>query len=512
MASRALTAALALIVAAAGIGAERAAPSPSGALAIADWLVGASYVAAAITLASRKRRGALIAVLVAAAWYAGTLSTASGWLGQLGTAAVLMYRAPLLHLVALPLPGRVVTAAVITAYLAVAAPSEVAGPLTVVLAVIIGLAGVQRSVRLPGDQRRAAAARASLAIGLAVVWAIGTWSPLPAAVLAAALDIALVVCAAVVVLVRGSTWAAATRMLIDLGPQHTAAAPVTAVVARALSVPTLRVIYRAPAGAWADELGNPSVAPPPDSVSADTPDGGQVALVDCPADIAASELAKAAAASAALAFADARALAQGKQRAEEVRTSRHRLLDVADSERRAIQARVRGGPLSRLARLRETLTDLHTSGTAELLSELDVGVAELDRIAEGLYPDAILTGPIEDQVRILARRFQPAAAVTVRGNGDRLQDSERVLAHFFCAECLTNSARYAPGAPTAIDIEFSESELRIRVTDKGPGGAVQRPGGGLEGLSDRLQTAGGRLSLLSPVGGPTVVTASLPLS
>jgi signal transduction histidine kinase len=158
------------------------------------------------------------------------------------------------------------------------------------------------------------------------------------------------------------------------------------------------------------------------------------------------------------------------------------------------------------------LTDLRTMGIAELLAELDVGVAELDRIAEGLYPDALLTASIEDQVRVLAGRFQPAAAVTVHGNSDRLRDSVRILAHFFCAECLTNAARYASGAATAIDLEFSESELRIRVTDEGPGGAAQRPGGGLEGLSDRLQTAGGRLSLLSPIGGPTVVTAALPLS
>lgn len=104
------------------------------------------------------------------------------------------------------------------------------------------------------------------------------------------------------------------------------------------------------------------------------------------------------------------------------------------------------------------------------------------------------------------------AARLVHGNADRLRDSERILAHFFCAECLTNATRYAPGAATVIDIEFLESELRIRITDEGPGGAILRPGGGLEGLSDRLQTAGGQLSSLSPIGGPTVVTAYLPLS
>jgi signal transduction histidine kinase len=102
--------------------------------------------------------------------------------------------------------------------------------------------------------------------------------------------------------------------------------------------------------------------------------------------------------------------------------------------------------------------------------------------------------------------------VTLPNTSNRISNRSSCRAHFFCAECLTNAARYAPGAATAIDIEFSESEVRIRVTDEGRGGAVQRSGGGLEGLSDRLQTAGGHLSLLSPIGGPTVVTAYLPLS
>ena len=102
--------------------------------------------------------------------------------------------------------------------------------------------------------------------------------------------------------------------------------------------------------------------------------------------------------------------------------------------------------------------------------------------------------------------------VKLPNTSNRISNRNSCRAHFFCAECLTNAARYAPGAATAIDIEFSESEVRIRVTDEGRGGAVQRPGGGLEGLSDRLQTAGGHLSLLSPIGGPTVVTAYLPLS
>ena len=54
--------------------------------------------------------------------------------------------------------------------------------------------------------------------------------------------------------------------------------------------------------------------------------------------------------------------------------------------------------------------------------------------------------------------------------------------------------------------------LRCAVSDDGRGGAAAVGGGGLVGLRDRAEAAGGTLSLVSPPGGGTVVTASLPLN
>mgnify|MGYP000976836304 FL=1 len=48
------------------------------------------------------------------------------------------------------------------------------------------------------------------------------------------------------------------------------------------------------------------------------------------------------------------------------------------------------------------------------------------------------------------------------------------------------------------------------VTDAGAGGAVVTPGGGLEGLRDRVNALSGRLELSSPPGGPTRLTVTLP--
>ena len=54
--------------------------------------------------------------------------------------------------------------------------------------------------------------------------------------------------------------------------------------------------------------------------------------------------------------------------------------------------------------------------------------------------------------------------------------------------------------------------LRCEVSDDGRGGADTSGGTGILGLRDRAEAAGGTLSLVSPPGQGTVVTAVLPLT
>jgi signal transduction histidine kinase len=49
------------------------------------------------------------------------------------------------------------------------------------------------------------------------------------------------------------------------------------------------------------------------------------------------------------------------------------------------------------------------------------------------------------------------------------------------------------------------------VRDNGPGGASEAPGGGLMGLRERVEDAGGTFSVQSVKRIGTTVTASLPL-
>jgi signal transduction histidine kinase len=61
-----------------------------------------------------------------------------------------------------------------------------------------------------------------------------------------------------------------------------------------------------------------------------------------------------------------------------------------------------------------------------------------------------------------------------------------------------------------VRVRNENGRLQIQVADNGVGGAQERPGGGLAGLAHRASSVEGFLSVTSPEGGPTVVTAELP--
>src|SRR5262249_24340122 len=59
-------------------------------------------------------------------------------------------------------------------------------------------------------------------------------------------------------------------------------------------------------------------------------------------------------------------------------------------------------------------------------------------------------------------------------------------------------------------IRRSGGVLRVEVADDGVGGADAANGSGLTGLADRVAALGGTLSVASPPGAGTLVTAAVP--
>jgi signal transduction histidine kinase len=78
---------------------------------------------------------------------------------------------------------------------------------------------------------------------------------------------------------------------------------------------------------------------------------------------------------------------------------------------------------------------------------------------------------------------------------------------------LTNVARHSGARQATVDVAARDGALELRVRDDGVGGAAPANGGtGLSGLTDRVRTVDGTLTVSEPVGGPTVVTVRLPWS
>ena len=92
----------------------------------------------------------------------------------------------------------------------------------------------------------------------------------------------------------------------------------------------------------------------------------------------------------------------------------------------------------------------------------------------------------------------------------RFPAPQEAAAYFVCSEGLANVAKYAEASGARIAIDAADQRLVVRVADDGRGGADPSRGSGLRGLADRVAALGGALSVDSPPGGGTRLTAELP--
>lgn len=92
----------------------------------------------------------------------------------------------------------------------------------------------------------------------------------------------------------------------------------------------------------------------------------------------------------------------------------------------------------------------------------------------------------------------------------RCGTTAEAAAYFVVAEALTNIARHSDAGHATVVVRRDGVLLHVEITDDGRGGARPRPGSGLDGVRRRIEAHDGTLTLASPAGGPTTLTASLP--
>ena len=218
---------------------------------------------------------------------------------------------------------------------------------------------------------------------------------------------------------------------------------------------------------------------------------------------------------ARLALENERLAAEVRAQLEEVRASRVRIVEAADSERRRVERDLHDGAQQRLVALamRLQVAKETTPGAASLLdeatTELQTAIGEVRGLARGIHPTILTEAGLRAAVDTLAERTPVPVLVDI---ADRRYDPQlEATAYFVVAEALTNVARYARATEARVSALEEDGGLVVTVVDDGRGGADPTAGSGLRGLADRLAALDGRLTVSSPIDGGTTVRAELPL-
>ncbi len=213
------------------------------------------------------------------------------------------------------------------------------------------------------------------------------------------------------------------------------------------------------------------------------------------------------------------AVASAQARADLV-ASRARLVEAGDEQRRRLERNLHDGAQQHLVSVALTLrvarakVGADPEATARLLDEaareLDTGLEALREIARGLHPAILGEHGLSRALEALAERLP--LGVDVDAPGEPLPGHIEATAYYIVSEALTNVAKHAGATRARVVVRRDGDTLRCEVSDDGRGGADPAGGSGIVGLRDRAEAAGGTLSLVSPPGRGTVVSASLPLS
>ncbi|MFC0682143.1 sensor histidine kinase [Lysobacter korlensis] len=216
-----------------------------------------------------------------------------------------------------------------------------------------------------------------------------------------------------------------------------------------------------------------------------------------------------------------------REQVAEVSASRQAAVAAEGTALRRLERDIHDGPQQRLVRLQMDLAaaerqldqdpDRARTLLSEAIGQSKDALDELRALSRGFAPPILVDRGLAAALQSLADRSPVPVRVTNELPADAvLPDEVERAAYFVAAEALTNVAKHAAAREARLSVRIARvpdgpASLELAVSDDGTGGAASVPGHGLAGLEERLRGVGGTLSVSSPVGGPTVVSARLPI-
>ena len=212
--------------------------------------------------------------------------------------------------------------------------------------------------------------------------------------------------------------------------------------------------------------------------------------------------------------------AELRERLEDLRASRARLVEAGDAERRRLERDLHDGAQARLVALSMLLATARVRAAGDpdvagLLDqareELQTSLTELRELARGIHPAVLTDRGLGPALEALVTRA-PVPVTVEADTGSRLPAPVEAAAYFVVSEALQNVAKYAHATRATVTVRRLRGRVVVDVADDGVGGADATRGSGLCGLEDRVAALDGTIAVSSPVGRGTRLRAEIPLS
>ena len=215
-------------------------------------------------------------------------------------------------------------------------------------------------------------------------------------------------------------------------------------------------------------------------------------------------------------------------RVTELTATRAAALDAHAVELRRIERALHDGAQNRLvavtvllgAARRAVARDPETAD--ELLDRAqdaaEQALADLRSMVRSILPPVLDDRGLSGALDALAA----ASAIPCRLSVDvsaRCAAAVEATAYFVVAEALTNVTRHSGASSVTVTVHRKNNRLLLYIEDDGRGGAAgsvsarsngSGGGSGLGGMRRRVEALDGRLTLTSPIGGPTTLEVELP--
>jgi len=211
-----------------------------------------------------------------------------------------------------------------------------------------------------------------------------------------------------------------------------------------------------------------------------------------------------------------------RARAAQLESSRRAAVQAEAQTLRRLERDIHDGPQQRLVRLNMDLEavarrlddnpEKARPLVAEALTQSREALDELRALSRGIAPPILADRGLGPALTAAAARCPVEVSLDVAlPQGQRLAAAVENTAYFVVTEALTNVAKHAHASLVTVVVTADSDRVLVQVRDDGRGGAHLGKGHGLAGLADRLATVEGALDVVSPHGGPTVLTAEIPL-